>query len=237
MKTRKLFWIFLFVGIGTLYGSWVFYNSTKIFLKTAQTADGVVIDVISKRSSDSDGHTSYSYYPIVRYKAPSGESLQFESNYGSNPPSYNKGENVEVLFDPGDFKNARINSFLALWLGAIICGIIGTIFSLIGGGVLWYGFNKKKTNESLRLTGQRVSTDFTEVKQKNYQVNGRSPWVVLSKWQNLRTGETHIFESESIWSDPRSYLQDKKTLEVLIDPQNPKKHHMDVSFLPKEIHS
>jgi len=232
MKMRWLFWVFLVVGLGALWGSWALYGSTKSFLKTAQTTNGIVVDLIRKSSNDSNG-TSYTYYPVVMFQPPRGQSIQFESNFGSNPPSYNKGDVVEVLFNPKDFKSARINSFGALWMGALICGFIGLVFSFIGGGVIWYDAKKKATQDLLKVIGQRVATEFADVKQKNYEVNGQSPWVVMSKWKNPQTGETHIFESDNIWFDPRDYLENRKTLDVLIDPSNPKKHYMDVSFLPR----
>ncbi|MNH47046.1 hypothetical protein D3C79_1101060 [compost metagenome] len=63
-------------------------------------------------------------------------------------------------------------------------------------------------------------------------VNGRHPYVIRSQWLNPRTSEVHLFESDNIWFDPSDYLKDE-SISVFIDKKNPKKYHVDITFLPK----
>ncbi|MNC77488.1 hypothetical protein D3C75_1294550 [compost metagenome] len=56
--------------------------------------------------------------------------------------------------------------------------------------------------------------------------------MIRSQWLNPRTSEVHLFESDNIWFDPSDYLKDE-SISVFIDKKNPKKYHVDISFLPK----
>ena len=41
-----------------------------------------------------------------------------------------------------------------------------------------------------------------------------------------------IFHSENLWFDPTRFVK-RKQVTVLLDPNNPKRYHMDTSFLPE----
>lgn len=98
------------------------------FLETALTADGEVIKLIERRSDD-----SYVYYPVVEFKLPgSSDVLSFEHDAGSNPPSYSVGEQVQVLYEPGNPRNAIIDAGLFNWFAPGLASILGLIFASVG---------------------------------------------------------------------------------------------------------
>ena len=41
-----------------------------------------------------------------------------------------------------------------------------------------------------------------------------------------------VFHSENLWFDPSSFMKRRKVT-VLLDPNNPKRYYMDVTFLPQ----
>jgi hypothetical protein len=41
-----------------------------------------------------------------------------------------------------------------------------------------------------------------------------------------------VFRSEDLWYDPSDHVK-RETLTVYIDPADPRKHYVDVSFLPR----
>ncbi|AZS76860.1 hypothetical protein DDE74_35255 [Streptomyces lydicus] len=49
-------------------------------------------------------------YPVVEFTSADGMPRRFQSSTGSNPPSYEKGERVEVLYRADSPEDARINS-------------------------------------------------------------------------------------------------------------------------------
>ena len=56
------------------------------------------------------------YCPTVEFTTESGESVRFESEYGTMPASHTVGETVKVFYDPRNPKAAEIESALATWL-------------------------------------------------------------------------------------------------------------------------
>ncbi len=72
-----------------------------------------------------------SWMPVVEFTAPSGERVRFESKVYSNPPKYKQGEMVTVFYDPQNVREARIKSFIYLWLLSLLLGILGTAFTWV----------------------------------------------------------------------------------------------------------
>jgi hypothetical protein len=103
---------------------------TQHQIETDARADGVVIDLIVSRDSDSE-----TYHPRVRFTTAKGQSLEFTSSVGSRPPGFDIGEHVTVLYDPADPEDASIDSFFQLWFGALILGVLGSVMVVGGGGV------------------------------------------------------------------------------------------------------
>ncbi|MFH6968050.1 DUF3592 domain-containing protein [Flavobacterium sp. FlaQc-28] len=228
MKTIAIIkYVFLTIGALMLAGAFYFYQDRQTFLKKAETVQGTVVELISKRSDNST-----TYAPLVSFTTKAGNKIEFTSAVSSNPPSYSEGESVEVLYDPADPKDASIKGFASLWIGPLIFGILGTVFFLIGFGIILFGILKQRKTQYLRDNGKRIETKFVQV-HLNYgmAVNGRNPFQISSQWLNPQTNEMYVFESDSIWFDPTEFIKDN-IIKVMIDPSNPKKYYMDISFLP-----
>lgn len=95
-------------------------------------APGTVIDTVISRGSKG-GNVSY---PVVRYTAQDGRSYEFESSSGSEPPAYDVGDAVEVLYWANDPQNGTIKGFFSLWGASLIVGVLGFVFT--GAGVLLF---------------------------------------------------------------------------------------------------
>jgi len=100
------------------------YTSTKRFLRTASTCAGTILENI--RRTDNEGQPCY--HPRFAFETPDGREMVVESSFGTNPPSFRPGQQVVVLFDPSEPKDARINTFAQLWGVAIVFGIFGSVF-------------------------------------------------------------------------------------------------------------
>lgn len=141
--------IFLLVGLGMLGGAVYSLVTTWQFIGGAVAADGAVIALEERWDSD-DG--DYTYYPRVAFETEDHRQVEFTSDTGSRPASFDVGERVRVLFDPARPEAARIESFLQLWLLPLILGGLGTVFS---------GFGLAATlsvlRESVRRDGKRAA--------------------------------------------------------------------------------
>lgn len=229
-------YVFTLLGIGILLGAFALYSSTTSFLGKASRVEGTVVDLVQSRSnmsSSSSTTESVTYRPVVHFVDLNGNTIEFTSSTGSNPPSYSRGEQVEVLYLPDEPEKAKINGFFSLWGGPVILGILGGLFFLIGGGILLVTTLKGRRDEYLKKHGKPIETVFQGVElNESVSVNGRNPFRILTQWQNPTTQEVHVFHSNNLWFNPSDYINRDK-ITVFIDPKNPKKYFVDISFLPK----
>ncbi|MBW4560130.1 MAG: DUF3592 domain-containing protein [Mojavia pulchra JT2-VF2] len=137
----------VFGGIGSIFavtGIMIGLN-THSFVATAIPAQGTIINLVQRSSTDSKGRSSSVYYPVVKFSTQSGETKVFESDTGSNPPGFTKGQQVEVLYSPQKPDSAKINSWSYLWLLPVIFTGLGSTFMLIGGVVIFKSFPRFKS--------------------------------------------------------------------------------------------
>lgn len=66
---------------------------------------------------------------------------------------------------------------------------------------------------------------------RSLEVNGRNPYQIYAQWKDPTRSKLYIFKSENIWSGPTGHISADE-ITVLIEKDNPKKYHVDISFLP-----
>ncbi|MCK5726951.1 MAG: DUF3592 domain-containing protein [Thiotrichaceae bacterium] len=220
-------YIFSIVGLAMLLGAFFLYTNTQNFLKTAITTNGTVTQLIRSNSRD-----SIVYRPVVEFKTKEGKLIEFTSSTGRNPPSYSRGEVIKILYSPSSPEKARIKGFFSLWGGASIVGGLGAVFFIIGFSILLSGIINTRKIKYLKKHGRPIKAKFQSVERNtSLKVNGRSPYQVYAQWRNPTTGELHVFHSENIWFNPNGHIN-REEITVLIGKDNPKKYHVDISFLP-----
>jgi hypothetical protein len=233
---RLVFSIFFVIGLGLLVGSYFTVRHTRLFLQTAVSVPGVVVENIYRASSSSRNQgPSWSYYPHIRFQTTDGREIDFVSSTGSSPPSYSVSEPVTVLYDPQQPYKASLNSFGSLWGATIVLVILGVAFTAPGIGFLVWKRTSDRKNAWLHQNGRRIQAEITGVElDTSLTVNGANPYRILCQWLDPARNEMHVFHSGHIWYDPTHYITGK-TLEVLVDPNNPHRYTVETSFLPKVV--
>ncbi len=125
----KLFSI-IFGGVGLILlavGAYLYFREAA-FLGRAQQATGRVTDLYY--SSDSDGGGSYC--PSVEFTTRAGQTVSYDSNVCSDPPAYQVGQQVRILYDPQHPQDAQLTGLWGQYAAVIILFLIGVPFSLIG---------------------------------------------------------------------------------------------------------
>lgn len=230
MKFRKFAYIAIGIGALLLFIALVLWNKTRSFVAHAATTQGTVIELIEVRDKDDNSST---FKPVVKFSAPGGEEVTFQSSYSSRPPAYNVGETVDVLYTPRDVHDARIKGFGSLWAGVLILFGLGTVFSAIGGSILHAGRAGSKKKNYLMAYGNAIQTDVQGVdRNTSLAVNGKNPWRITSQWLDPKSNKMRVFHSENLWFDPVKFVTSKQVT-VLLDPKDSKSYYMDVSFLPE----
>jgi hypothetical protein len=232
-----VFSIFPLVGLGMLAGAFFSYQKTNSFVKEAAKAEGTVVDLVVVRLIQDNRRptTSYSYRPTIRFMNSQGTEVEFTSQTGSNPPSYSKGQKVEILYKPDKPQDARINDLFPLWGDSILLAGMGGLFLIIGTPipVLIIFLFGERNHEYLKKSGVPIQTRFQRVElNTSLSMDGVHPFVVLTEWQDPSTSELHTFQSQNLWFDPSDHIT-SENITVFIEKNNPKKHYVDLSFLPK----
>ncbi|MEH6715123.1 DUF3592 domain-containing protein [Parasphingorhabdus flavimaris] len=222
--------IFLVVGLAMLAAASYLYVDQRGFIAGAKTADGQVIDLLRKRQDD-DGSISYTYSAVIRFTDDRAVSHEFVDRVSSSPPRYSKGQEVDLLYAPENPADAIVDDFWGRWAIVVILSGIGAIFSLVGGTLFYREIYKGRTRTWLRENGTAFSVDFLEVERDRSQsLNGRNPYRVVAQGKNPFTGKLEQYLSDSIWVDPTEYMANRK-LRVLVDPNKPSRHMLDIDWL------
>jgi hypothetical protein len=221
------FLVFL-IGVALLAWAITMVRDTRSFLATARSVTGTVID---ERLTSSSNSTSY--HPVVRYTA-EGVTRTLVSSSGSNPPTHAIGDTVTVNYPPGHPERGQINGFMDLWFLPLILGGIGIVLILATFGAFVFAQRRRAMNRALEHSGQRIEAKVTEVAiDRTTSLNGVYPFRIEAQWLDPSVNRIRLFKSDRIWFDPTSYLPEGGHVGVLIDPANPKKYHVDISFVPK----
>lgn len=115
-------------GLLVLIGVFL-YIRTRIFIGKAQEVKGTVIEMVYSRNSDGDGGFS----PVYQFKTLDGQNIVIHDSLSSNPPRFQVGQEVKVLYDPGNPQKARLNKWMNLYFVPVLLAGIGLIF----GGVVF----------------------------------------------------------------------------------------------------
>lgn len=232
---RVLQLVFLGIGLAMLVGALFWLVHQRRFVASASHAQGKVVDLArrqSNRSSSGSNHSSSSTWaPVVIFATPDGREHRFVSSTSSNPPAYDRGEQVDVLYQAGTPESGIINGWFSLWGGISIIGGLGLLFVAVGIAVTLVrrsGVKRKR----LMKTGRRIEALFQSVQQNHsLSVNGRHPFQVVCQWLDPQTSQLHVFTSENLWYDPSEFINDKR-FPVYLQPGDARRYYVDISSLP-----
>ncbi|CAJ0704830.1 DUF3592 domain-containing protein [Ralstonia holmesii] len=236
MKILKILGgVFLVVGLVLLGVGVVLWRSDMVFAEHALKTQGTVSELVWRESSDSKKRKDAGVYvPVVEFLTQEGRHVRITGLSGSNPPAYEEGDTVTVLYDPASPKDAVIDSFGERGAGPLILNTLGAVFALIGGSVLAMLWRRRKQRAWLAQHGAPIEAQLTGADlDTSMAVNGRNPWRLFAQWLNPTTQTVYEFQSDPIWFDPSPYVQ-RETVSVVINANNPKQYVMDISFLPKK---
>lgn len=147
--------LFLAAGlIMLLFASYRAYDQFAFRQRAART-DGVVADVVRDRRPGLAYRVVFG--TVVRFQDGKGEWRQFAEPISSNPPPYQRGEIVPVLYDPAAPDLAVIDSFLGRFLVPTLFAVLGVVMLVLGRLVLSSKLPERISVQlaQIRQSGQR----------------------------------------------------------------------------------
>lgn len=222
MKILKILGaIFSLIGLAIIIFGINIIIANNEFMKTAELTEGIITDIESYRDSDGDRH----YIVYVQYEV-EGRSYEDSSRFYSS--NMRKGDDIKVYYNPerpSDFKVTGETTFNTIFPIAF-----GGIFFIIGMCIMLPPIIKTKMQNKVKQYGELINAEIDDI-DINYSmsVNGRHPYVIVCSWKDPNSGELYQFRSNNLWFDPEKLLEGRKTLEVYVDMQKPKKYYVDTS--------
>jgi len=223
-----VFWIglvFGLIGLAIMIGGGFALDYSRSFDEGGVKAPGIVVDLDYSQDSDGDG----SYRPVVEYRDSEGRTRTYHSSTGSNPPNYEVGERVTIIYQRDNPTRAVIDGFFDRWFLPVFLFGFGGIFATVGWGLVFAYYRRRMTVARLRTSGVATTAKFVECyRDTSTEINGRNPWRVATQGTNPVSGKIDSFTSDPLWVDLSAALKDK-SLPVMVDPANPAKHWVDLS--------
>ena len=106
----------LFFAGFCLWGAYAAYINWQLDQNGATTSGTVV----RLAESDSSEGGCCVYSPVIEFVASNDQTHSFEGDTASDPPAYEVGEEVSVLYDPANPDSAQINKWSERWLFPVI---------------------------------------------------------------------------------------------------------------------
>jgi hypothetical protein len=219
---KKLLWggVVLLLGLGCLAAALVAWSVISGFVDGASTTQGRVVELVLAGSGRS---------PVVRFTAPDGREITFSGLNASNPPAYQVGEAVTVLFHPAAPQlGPRIQSASEVWTPVLVFALMGLLFVGVGLVLVVGQVKERRKRAWLRRHGQRVEARVTRVESVPVK-SGLPQYCVHAEWVNPESGITQFFTSDAILEDPTEQLGPE--IAVLVDPEDDERYWVDLSAL------
>lgn len=231
---RLVLSIFFIIGLGLCAGGVLAARHTQRFIQAAATSQGVVVENL-RSFSVARRHSAWIYYPRIRFRTANRQEIDFVSKLGTSPPAYRTNEIVTVLYDPFQPHNAAVRGFMSLWFSTTVLLGLGLAFMAPGIGFGIYGVRSARKAAWLEQNGRRIQAEVIRVElNTNLRVNGANPYRIVCQWLDPANRQVHLFKSANIWFNPTEFIPGK-TLEVLVDPNDPHRYLVDTAFLPKLV--
>jgi len=127
--------ILLLIPLGfALLGVWLLVDAVR-FIGVAVPSEGKVISV--EADSSGDGVT---YTPTIRYTGQDGVTRDAPTHVSSSGYDYRLGTRVDILYDPSEPDEVRIDSVVSLWALPLGFTILGSLlFAFFFGAMLSSG--------------------------------------------------------------------------------------------------
>jgi hypothetical protein len=121
--------ILLLLGLGLLLGSHYSYKKTESFLQRADRSFGQVIELREIEAHDNGSNT---YAAVVEYTDRQDQRRKFVDSFSSNPPSYQTGQRVGILYNRDNPGDAQIDRGPWIYWLTVLLGQLGALFTLLG---------------------------------------------------------------------------------------------------------
>ena len=111
-------------------------------------------------------------------------------------------------------------------------GLTGLAFLLVGIVGLAVLARRARLRRWLIENGRAINAEYDGCGlQTSLEMNGRHPYVVRCHYTDSATRTIYNFRSEGLWFNPASLLEGRRTVRVLVHPDDYRKYSVDLGDL------
>lgn len=115
-------YLYFVLGLLMVIGGLYITKSTSEFVGTALPTEGVVLESVQKGDY---------LYPRIKFQDHTGKSHIIDASPGCRPACYKDLERVNILYTPDVMMDAKIDSFMGIWLPGVGVFCVGASFVII----------------------------------------------------------------------------------------------------------
>jgi hypothetical protein len=206
--------LFVICAITIVAGTAIYLEASK-FQKTAKVTIGTVTN------------SGITYYD-VNYTSDDGVERTHKGTHGKNRKAHN-GDTKKVFYQTDNPDKSRITDGVKGGKTVIIIGIIMLLLNLY---LVYTNKKRSKSANNFKTKGRKVAAEITKVDTDlSITMLKKHPWFIDCKWVDPMTGKEYTHTIRNIWTDPKTPLAGRNSIDVYIDRDDPDKYFMDIAFL------
>jgi hypothetical protein len=207
--------LFVLCGI-TIAAGVAIYLEASSFQKTAKITQGVI------------ANSTLSRYE-VKYTSDDGVERTDYRTHSSKGGTYHNGDKVKVLYQIANPDKCRISDGKKSGKKVVFWGFIIFLVNLLS---VYHLGKKDKTENNFKTTGRKVEAQILKIEiDMTITILKKNPYYIDCKWVDPITGKEYTHTIRYIWTDPKTLMAGRNTIDVYIDRNSPEKYFMDIAFL------
>ena len=192
------------------------YLEASAFQRTAKVTQGVIVN------------SSLSRYEI-KYTSDDGIERTNKRTHSRKGATYHNGDQVVVYYQIDNPDKCRISDGKKSGKKVLFWGFIVLLFNMF---LVYYSRKKDLIEKRFKTDGRKVEAQILKIEiDMETTVQQRHPYFIDCKWSDPITGKEYRHTIRYIWTDPKTLLAGRSTIDVYIDRNDPEKYFMDVAFL------
>ena len=147
----------MFAGLGIIMlaiGAFLLVREMA-FLSNDQSATATVTSL----ASDLDSSGNPVKCPVVNFTAANGQAVYYDaSDFCANPPRYQVGQTIQVLYDPQNPNHVQFAGFVGEFGEGTLFTFLGLVFFLFGVWVYFWARKMRQAGMQTEVVIQRSKT-------------------------------------------------------------------------------
>lgn len=220
--------IFLLIGVIMVIASVCTFVGAKRFEANAEKTMAVITEIDRYTTGSGDDRTTH-HDVYVEYRV---DRQVYNCMLNTYTSSMYEGKEIEVMYDPANPGDVRVNDYIA----PIILAFMGLVFGGVGGGMFFSNVAASVKRKKLLENGDKVTGTITNViTVTNVRINHRHPYKAEVEVNDPFTGERYLYSSKQVMDD--IYYMVGSTVDVYVDRDDKSKYYVDLDSVAADEYS